>query len=217
MSQSNQVTSGTETSSGAGVVSGDKDQTATSGAAQSFDQKHYDKLLKEKKNAMLALEEKEQKLQELTKFKQDAEEAELLKQKQFETVINNLKAEKTKLDSELKAERETTTRARMNTALLSELKKLGFDDNDSNKEAALKLASFKNVTIDPTINAVVGAEDAAKEFYDKFNSLGFFAKKQGGTSNNAPKFNLNIGGVPDISKLTKQEKLDYVAALAKKG
>ena len=51
-----------------------------------------------------------------------------------------------KTELELKAERETVSQARKNTAFFGELKKLGFVDNENNKEAALKLASFKSVT-----------------------------------------------------------------------
>lgn len=202
--------------SGDNELGGDSNNATSGAQLKSAEQKQYEKLLKEKKNAMLALEEKENQLNELIKYKQEKEEAELLKTKQYETLISTYKDKLSKAEIDLKAEKELNSRSRINSAFLSELKKLGFVENESNKEAALKLASFKSVVVDPTINSVVGAEEEAKEFLEKFSHLGFFEKKTGGISNTAPKYNLNLGDKPDITKMNKKEKMEYLASLSKR-
>lgn len=212
MSELLKATSGANSSTSGDEIVGEVSKS-TSGDSKTSNDKQIEKILKEKRNAMAALEQKEKELEELKKFKADMEEAELLKTKQYETLLNNHKEKLAKVEADLKAEREVSTKAKLNTAVLTELKKLGFVDNEANKEAALKLMSFKNVAVDPALNAVVGAEDAAKDFMEKFSQLGFFDKKTGSTQGAAPQYNFKQGQMPDLSKMSKQDKLDMLSKM----
>lgn len=196
MSELNQATSGAAASTSGDVNVGGT-SNSTSGEAEN--PKHNEKLLKEKRNAMLALEEANKKIAAY-------EEAEMLKNKQTDQLLASYKEKLAKVETDLKQEREVIKKARINTAFLSELKKFGFVDNDANKEAAIKLASFKNVDVEPTSNTVIGVDEEAKTFYEKFSSLGLFEKRSSTTSNAAPNFTTNNGPV-DLSKLSKAERL----------
>lgn len=200
---SEQVTSGADVKASGQDV---EDQSKDSSGAES--NKHYEKLLREKKNTMERLREVESKLQE-------KENEDLMRQKQFEVVIDNLKKENTQIKDALSTERETIKRAKLTTSLLGEVKKLGFVDSEANKEALVKLADLKSVEIDPTTNTVIGVEEAAKGFYDKYASLGFFQKQSPKTNFQAPQVNFKDPQI-DITKLSKDDRLKYFSSLAGK-
>jgi len=214
MSELLKATSGANTST-SGEVNVGESQTSTSGDAKTYDPKFVEKILKEKKNMALTVAEMQAQLESFQRKEAELEESKLIQTKQHEVVISNLKAEREKLANELKNERETVKRARINTAYISELKKLGFIDSESNREAAIKLADLKGIDIDPTTNTVVGVEDGVKSFYEKFGTLGLFEKKSSTTSNAAPGYNKQIG-TPDVHSMSKQEKLQMIANLAAK-
>ena len=196
MSELNQATSGANSSTSGDVNVGEV-SNATSGAQENS--KNNEKLLKEKRNAMMALEEANKKIAAF-------EESEMIKNKQTDQLLASYRDKLTKAETDLKQERETIKKARINTAFLGELKKFGFVDSEANKEAAIKLASFKNVDVEPASNTVIGVDEEAKGFYEKFSGLGLFEKRSSTTSNAAPSYTTNNGPV-DLSKLSKAERL----------
>jgi hypothetical protein len=180
MSESNQE----PTSGGNASTSGDaenQNQGSTSGDSGS-NNNAYSKLLREKKNY-------ETQYKELKAWKDEYEEKKLLDEKQYGTVIENLKGEVSRLKDEKKVLSEKIMGGRVNTAILSEAKKLGFNDNEENRKAFLKLIDKGKVAIDPTTDVVIGADEAAKSFYSDYSKLGFFGNKNMGTNQNAPAIN----------------------------
>jgi dsDNA-specific endonuclease/ATPase MutS2 len=207
MDNETKVTRGTnsETSGSEAQSSG---QESTGGDQSS--KTAYDKLLREKKNASLALQETREKLKELESFKQDMEEKELLKQKQYETVISNLKNELKTVTTELGTTKRTVEAAKMATSVMNELKKLGFVDNEANKQAAMKLVNHKSMAIDPQTGTVVGAEDSAKEFYKQYSSLGFFQSSRAMANHDASRIDINSLSRGDLNKMSKKELEDLI-------
>jgi len=199
MSELNKETSGSDpVTSGAGNVVKDS-INSTSGESNA----NYEKLLREKKNTSSALQGAKEELESLKRWKADLEEADMLKGKEYEKVIENYKlklGDSEKKNLELS---ETIQGSKKNSALLTELKKLGFVDNDKNRQAALKLINRSAMTVDPTTNTILGADDAAKGFLGDYGELGFFGKTTTGTNHDAPSMNINMP--KDIGSLTRAE------------
>ena len=199
--------------SGDGV--GATDPKSTSGDSKSYNADFVEKLKKEKHNTASALKEALDKIKEYEdKDSQDAEKK-LLEEKQFKTVIDTYKRENDDLKSKIKVKDELETRAKKNSAIMKELVKIGFSETETNKGAAVRLFDLTGVEVDPTTNVVVGAEDAAKRFHEKFATLGFFTKKPAPANHEAPKVNLSQGQV-DISNMKKEDKYNLLAELANK-
>lgn len=209
MSELNQPTSGgaVETS---GSTQGNQESNVTSGTKDS----NLEKVLKEKKNAMLALQQLKEENEALKVFKAEKEEQALLAQKQHEQVIESLKKKVSELEMTAKQKEEVIKRSKINSALMKELKRLGFDDSEANREAALKLVDVKPVMIDPSTDLVLGADDVAKDFHAKYASLGFFGKQTVGVNQNAAQIKTNVGY--DLTKMSKEEKLKLIASLTQK-
>jgi hypothetical protein len=182
------------------------ESNATSGADDASNYKSVEfveKLKKEKENYKKQLEalksqlntDQENKLKEKEEYKKLAE----LKTKELET----FKAEKQALEDKIKL-------GTINSAVKTELEKLGLDT--SLFEDAYKLAEKQikdGVTIDPDTNSVIGADEVAKQFYQKYSTLGFFKKATAGVNHTATKGNAAINGKPDFSKMKTSEIVEY--------
>jgi hypothetical protein len=212
MYNENQATSGANTEISDSVA--DK-QESVSTSGENTQKTAYDKLLREKKNASLALQDAKAKLAEYDAFKAQVEEEKLLKEKQYETLLDNYKKKLGETESKLTGLEKTIENSKKNTAILNELKKLGFVDSESNRKAVSRLVDTSMASIDPQTNVVIGADEAAKAFYQEFNSLGFFGKQTSGANHNAPKINLNSGNV-DLSSMSKDEKVALLKSIARK-
>ncbi len=206
MDNNKQVTSGTNTE-----VSDSVAQNEYSTSGETTQKTAYEKLLREKKNASLALQQARDKLTEYEAFKAQVEEEKMLKEKQYEQLLENYKKKLQDTEGELGNMKKTIESAKKNTAILNELKKLGFVDNDSNREVALKLVNSSVATLDPQTNVVLGADEAAKEFYQKFNSLGLFGKSTSGVNHQAPKLNLNSNN--DLNSMSREEKINLLRTI----
>ena len=183
MPELNQDTSGsTPATSGAGESTS---STATSGVGDEST-KQYEKLLKEKQNYAKSTAELKAELEEFRNKEKQREEAELIKTQQHEKVIELRNKELEETKNELLNYRKRESEGRKSIAVLSELKKLGFVDTESNKEIVMKLLDKKDVEIDPTTNTVLGADLSAKVFFEKYNNLGLFGKTVPGVNQNSP-------------------------------
>lgn len=182
MSELVQATSGATLTSSA--VSEPKESPAASGADDSST-KHIDKLLKEKQNYAKGLNDVKQKYEQLLSEKQQREEQELLNTRQHEKVIELQRSEITELKGTVGSFEKRETEGRKNIAILGELKRLGFVENEVNKDLAMRLFDKGDVEIDPTANIVMGADLAAKTFYDKYHHLGLFGQKTVGVNQDA--------------------------------
>lgn len=212
MDNLNKVSSGTDTETSGSQYDSDSIEGSTGGEFKktAYD-KHLDKILKEKKNATMALHEAKSKLSEFENRELKLEEEKLLKEKQFETVIENYKKKLTDMESELKNTKTTIQNAKINSAIMTELKKLGFADNETNREIAGKLINRDSVIIDHTTNAVLGADDVAKGFYQKYSNLGLFGSKVFGVNHHAPANNSMETG--DFKNMKKDELVSFIKGL----
>lgn len=205
------VTSGTQsTSSG---VDSSVVTSSTSGEQEPKKDAAYEKLLREKKNYASNNAELKAELDSLREWKREVEEKDLIRKQEYEKLVELVKKENSELKNQLKDKETLITGAKVQSAILGELKKLGFVDNESNRELMSKAINCKVATIDPTTGVVVGAEDAAKEFYTKYNSLGFFSQKKAGVNQSAP--TINVNDKPDINSMSREEKFKLLANLSK--
>lgn len=199
MLESEKATGGAESTSGA--VDELKDSVVAedpSGAGETVPRKLFEKVLREKKNNSTELKH-------LKAWKESVEQEKMLEREEHIKVIDLLRQENEKLKGEKLSYEKQKAEAKKSASIISELKKLGFADNESNREIALKLFDKENVEIDTATNVVIGADMAAKAFYDKYNSLGIFSKKPAGTSSHAPNM-LNNSLAKSVSEMNEKEK-----------
>lgn len=193
--------------SGAESVSSGTDAQEVSNATSGAAEKHIEKLLKEKQNIAKGFVELKEKYDVLANEKTAEAERKMLETNQHLKVIE-LKEQKLKeLEGELNNFKTKEVEGRKTLAVLSELRKLGLVDTDVNKEVAFKLFDKSSVEIDPTSNTVLGADLAAKAFYDKYNHIGIFGKKSVGTNNNASTYDNSPKNVKSMSNSERKELL----------
>jgi len=183
MLESNKVTSGTNSETSGSEI----ESSATSGASNDSDTmpKVLEKALKEKQNTAKKNLELQAELEAFRAKDRAREEQDLLAKNQHLKVIELREQEVKQLKEKLNNYETREVEGKKSLAILSELKKLGFVDNDINRELALKVFDKNQVEIDPSSQTVLGADLAAKAFYEKYNQIGVFGKKQVGTNHNA--------------------------------
>lgn len=209
MSELDKTASGVDTSA-SGEVKGAED---TSGS--STDNVAYEKLLKEKQNYAKAVAELKAKLSSLETEKKERDEDEMLKKEEHLKLIEILKQEKQDIIADRDRLNKTITEGKKNSAVLNELKKLGFVDTNDNREAALKLIDKTMVSIDGDTGVVMGADLSAKSFHEKFHGLGLFARKGPGTSHQAPEIFSNTA--KSLNEMNPEEKWKLIEELKNKG
>lgn len=204
------ATSGADSeTSGSDITS---DNVSTSGDADSelaALRNHNAKLLKQIKNFS-------SELNGLKSYKEEKEEKEMLQKEEFTKVIESLKSKITSLKSENEGLKSSIKGAKINSSLLGELSKFGFVDSPETRNAALKLIAKDAISIDPTTDTVIGADNAAKSFYEQYGKLGFFGKKTPGVSNDAPGVNPELDEraayLKELRAAKTQKELDAVRA-----
>lgn len=156
----------------------------------------YEKLLKEKKNAMLALED-------LKSQKQGAEEARLRAEGKVEELLELEKQKSQKYESELRELKVKTENGIKSGALRKELEKMGA--NTKAMDLILgKLANMETLKYDEEHRVVLGVEDEALRIKEQLPEL--FGRSSAGVSHEAPKtFQSNID-IEAYKKLSPQEK-----------
>lgn len=150
------------------------------------------------------------KAEELLNKQKLAEEESLKAKEQYKVLYENrtkeveeYKAKLVKIEDGLKKEAKSK-------AVEKELFKLGLSPEYS--DTVNKLMDWNLVNLDPETNLVIGAEEAAKGFYEKHNALGFFKKTGPGVNHNAP----NTGAAPgnsydtEIRAAKTQKEIDAV-------
>ena len=209
MSELEQGASGSDTSASGEV----KRVEDTSGS--SANNAAYDKVLREKQNAMKALAEAKAKLSDFETKEKEREENDLLQKDEHLKLIDLLKREKADILADRDKLKSTIAEGKKNSAILNELKKLGFVDNADNREAALKLIDKSMVSLDNDTGVVMGADLSAKTFHEKFHGLGLFARKVAGASNQAPQM-LSDTEKP-LTQMSEQERWELITKLKNKG
>ena len=198
MSTEDKATSGADTvTSGTVETKEDVQVQATSGAT---DNGLVDKLKREKDNfreralkAERALEEKERAGLEAKEEYKKLYELEKQKVGEHEQVL-----------AEMRVKQQT---AEINSKLRDELTRLGCKPESI--QDAFKLIDRSTVNVDPETGLILGAEDAAKMFQEKYSQYGFFSRASVGVSQTAP----NTKPVTDksVGEMTTKEKLELLA------
>ena len=205
MSQLNQDASGSQDESGASSLNNVGDANSESSASDDAAKKHIEKLLTEKKNAMKGNQALKEELEQLRAEKKEREEQQMLKNNEHLKVIDLLKKELDESKTKLSTIETQKIEGKKTLAVLSELEKLGFVNNDTNRNIVMKLFDKKSVEVDPTTGVVLGADSAAKNFHEEYNSLGIFGKKSVQTNSQAPNYDGNVTTTAPLSQLTKQD------------
>lgn len=174
---------------------------AASGEADAGYPKHFvEKLKKEKLNAAQRAQQLANELEEVRAAQASAQENELQQKEQFKQLWEQ---EKLKAKSyqeqltQLKVAQEDQTKK---SAIKQQLLNLGL--NPKHEATAFRLMDTSPVVLDDTGN-VLGAEEAARSFYDQFRDLGLFGQQTPGVSQRAPK--LNTVGEKPVREMSQDE------------
>lgn len=198
------------TSGDASATSGADNGTATaSSGAQSYPAEFVEKLKKEKENLAKANLATKQELDALKASQQTREQQELEQKQEFKKLYEAEKARAESVSKDLAGMQERIKQATINTSIRNELVKRGLDE--AHVETALKLVDRSAVAVDPSTNAVVGADEVAKKFHEAHATLGFF--KKGGASVNHSATQTVTHGALDYSKMSQEQKLKLLATM----
>lgn len=202
----NESTSGDKTAtSGADEIQGES-KNASKGA-NGYPAEFVEKLKKEKENLAKALTGMREEFSNLQKTLQTREQQELEQKQEYKKLYESERQRVEILNKEHQALQEQIKQAKVNTAIRSELMKLGLDEN--HLETALKLIDRNVVNVDPGTQVVVGADEAAKQFHLKHAQLGFFKRPTPGINQTASKA-VEPGGM-DLTKLSQSDKIKLLA------
>jgi superfamily II DNA helicase RecQ len=122
---------------------------------------------------------------QLTSFdaeKKALEEKRLKEANDWKQLAENYKTEAERTKDILNSYQEKEKETKKNTAILTELSRLGFDTTYT--QEAFKLLDKSKVMIDEEIGRVYGADEVAKEFADKYQSFPWFKKSTMGVNHN---------------------------------
>jgi hypothetical protein len=207
MSVNEQASSGAVATSG-GVVDVNavsNDQSSTSGGDKSSEG-HYpahfvDKLKREKENTAKKVHELQSQLDALKSQQVQAEKDELQKKEQYKTLWEQTEQKAQSLAQKLQEKELREVEAKKRNAIKQQLLKLGL--NAQHEETAFRLMNSSTVIIDDETGSVIGAEDAAKSFYDQYKTLGIFGKTGPGVSHTAP--SMVNSSSKDLSQMNLEE------------
>jgi hypothetical protein len=193
------VASGTEDSKVAETIT---DTQASGGEEGKYPAHFVDKLKKEKAHVKAQLDELRSKLE-------SSEKAELEKQAKFRELWEAEQNKRQEAETQLAQLRETITQGRVVGAVKRELDKLGLRPEAG--DAVMKLVDTKGVMLDEDTNTVLGAEDAAKTFFESYKTLGFFGGAGKPTGDHrAP---LSTPQSKTLDQMSVKEKLNYLAQM----
>jgi hypothetical protein len=136
----------------------------------------FQRLLKEKKVEAEKRRELEAKLKAI-------EEKSLLEQNQFRELAEMKAKEAEEYKSKFESEQAKTRQGYLNTVLRDKLLTYGL--NPKYTTEALKLIDKSKLQVDPDNSVVIGADETAKEFYNKYAGL-FFSTATPGVTHQAP-------------------------------
>lgn len=125
--------------------------------------------------------------------KKSIEEKRLKEANDWKSLAENYKTEAEKTKDALNSYIEKEKEGRKNTAILSELSRLGFDPTYT--QEAFKLLDKSKVMIDDDTTRVYGADEVAKEFASKYQNFPWFKKaantaNHNGSTNGRPNFDI---------------------------
>jgi len=180
MSVNQPATSGANVdTSGSATDSSVVPEPATSGVDS-----HVLKLKKEKDNYAKKVHELQGIVDQQAADKLAAEKDDLVKKEQYKTLYEQEKEKREGLESEVSANKVLKVESNKRAAIKKHLVGLGL--NSEHEETAFKLMDSSSVFVDEETGVIVGAEDAAKSFYDQHKTLGLFGKQVPGVSHAAP-------------------------------
>ena len=167
----------------------------------------FEKLLREKKNTS----EKNKQLEAELKAIKDRE---MLEKENYKDLLKKRDDELADLKTKVDEFDRVKKQASINSSLRAELTNLGADPKHI--ETALQLVRKDKLIIDQDTGVVVGAVEAAKDFYTKNSELGFFTKKTPGANHNSPSGDPSTPEEAYISDLRKCKTDFEINAVMKK-
>ena len=140
----------------------DENRTVESGSHGAGENTAFQKLLKEKRNAMT-------RIQELESVLKQKEENALLEKEEYKTLAE--RREKELIEEREKSQQlvDRITSAKKKTALKRELTKLGLEDKYFSE--SIYGGYLNSIQIDGETEVVTGADEAAKSIFEKFPPL----------------------------------------------
>lgn len=172
--------------SGDHEVENTKLETTTSGVEESkeYPADFVEKLKKEKENALKGFTSKQQRVSELEARVEEFEKQEMLKKQNYSEYIQKLEEKNKELSARIETHEAERKQATLNTSIRNELVKLGI--KQEYVQDAFRLLDRDEVSFHPETGTVLGAEEAAKKFHEKYSKLGFFNSKAIGVDHRAP-------------------------------
>ena len=176
---------------------------ASSPSEDKVDYASFHKAVSQKKALQARLAELEAQMSE--------EQSRKLESKQkYETLYQQEKERRAAVENQLGALRQAEVDRTKQTAVRSELMKLGL--NPKHEATAFRLMDTSDVFIDEDSGRVLGAEDVARKFKEDFHDLGLFAQKTPGVSQPAPSAKQVTTSVPS-GGLSKEEVIQQLKQL----
>jgi len=178
--ESNETVSGA-TDSTSGAVENNETEVETSGAGETEENAAFKRLLREKK----AETDKRRALELQLK---ERNEKDMLDKENYKELLKSREDDLAKANATVQEYERVKKQAQVNSSLRDELLKLGADPKHMDK--ALKLMDRERLIVDEDTGVVIGAQEAAKAFYQSNSDLGFFSKKAPGVNHNAPSLDI---------------------------
>lgn len=193
-----QTTTSSTSGGGTGTSGSGKE---SEGSKETVSREAYEKVLREKENT-------QKRIRELEEQTTSSENSALEAKKEFEKLYQKERERAENLDKRLKGLEEGTKTQRKRDALTKELFALGL--NEKLVDDALKLADLSTVVFDAETSTVVGAKDAAKQFHEKYQTLGLFKRTDSRqvANHSGVKSGGAAGGLSKpVAEMTQEEKM----------
>ena len=188
-------------------MQGQTQASATSGASASDGTQDahptafVDKLRKEKDNTVRKNVELQNQLDALTQQVAESKTSELEKQEQYKELWSQSEEKRKAAEDRFTSLESKVTDGKKMSAIRDQLLRRGL--NPEHEKSAFRLMDVNQVMVDPDTGAIIGAEDAAKDFHEQFKSLGFFGHPVPGVSHQATTVNKPQG--KSLDSLSKEE------------
>lgn len=198
------ATSGAETDASGSVESDELSKGASTRGGESsetYPAEFVKKMKQEKLNQAKQIKELTQKLEALEGDRAKEIEDKLAKKEQFKTLWEQEKEKRERLEQDFSGLRTQITEGKKKDALREQLLRLGL--NPTHEDTAFRLMDTSSVVVDEDTGSFIGVEETAKDFYEKFKTIGIFGQKSPGVSHKAPVLGKSVS--KPLSEMSSKE------------
>lgn len=168
------------------------------------------KMKKEKDNWVKANSEKERTISDLQAQIESMQKAELEKQQQYKELAEMESKKRREVEEKMTGLEKLMRQEKVDSKLRNELLTQGL--RSDLVEEALRIVDRSSIAFHPETNSVLGVDDAAKAFKEKYKDI-FFGQKIPGVSYNAA--GVTPKAEKSLSEMGFQEKLEALSKLNK--